>query len=104
MKLSHFYFVGLEFPKITEHPLDAVVPRHDPATLNCKAEGSPPPQIQWYKDGEPLKIEPGTHRMQLPSGGLFFLKVSNIFFINSILNSDIIIVDQWSLSIVNFFT
>lgn len=32
--------------------------------------------IARYKDGEPLKIEQGTHRMMLPAGALFFLKVS----------------------------
>lgn len=66
---------GLEPPKIIEHPLDAVVPKHDPVTLNCKAEGSPKPKIDWYKDGEVLKVEPGAHQMFLPSGDLFFLKV-----------------------------
>lgn len=55
--------------------MDAVVPKHDPATLNCKAEGSPLPKIEWYKDGRALKIEPGSHQMFLPSGDLFFLKV-----------------------------
>ena len=74
---SFLYFLisGLELPKITENPSDMVVPRHDPATLNCKAEGSPKPTIEWFKDGELLKIEAGSHRMQLPAGGLFFLKV-----------------------------
>ncbi|CAO1323968.1 unnamed protein product [Diamesa serratosioi] len=67
--------LGLELPKITENPSDMVVPRHDPATLNCKAEGAPKPTIEWFKDGELLKIEAGSHRMQLPAGGLFFLKV-----------------------------
>lgn len=62
-------------PRITEHPTDAVVPRHEPATLNCKAEGTPTPTIQWFKDGVPLKILPGSPRMFLPAGGLFFLKV-----------------------------
>ncbi|XP_023159058.1 roundabout homolog 2 [Ceratitis capitata] len=64
-------------PRIVEHPIDTTVPRHEPATLNCKAEGSPTPTIQWFKDGVPLKILPGSHRITLPAGGLFFLKVVN---------------------------
>lgn len=78
MNLSSKTFLslaGLEPPKIIEHPLDAVVPKHDPVTLNCKAEGLPKPKIDWYKDGKFLKIEPGSHQMFLPSGDLFFLKV-----------------------------
>lgn len=67
-------FVGLEPPKIIEHPMNAVVPKHDPVTLNCKAEGVPVPKIEWFKDGQHLKIEPGS-KMFLPSGDLFFLKV-----------------------------
>lgn len=59
--------------------MDAIVPRHDPATLNCKAEGSPLPSVEWYKDGESLKVDPGSHRIILPAGGLFFLKVRQIF-------------------------
>lgn len=69
---------GLDYPRITEHPLDVMVPRYDPVTLNCKADGVPTPTITWYKDGAPLKIEQGLHRMVLPAGALFFLKVSNI--------------------------
>lgn len=68
---------GSHPPRIVEHPIDTTVPRHEPATLNCKAEGSPTPTIQWYKDGVPLKILPGSHRITLPAGGLFFLKVSS---------------------------
>ncbi|KAH8393705.1 hypothetical protein KR200_010013, partial [Drosophila serrata] len=68
---------GSHPPRIVEHPIDTTVPRHEPATLNCKAEGSPTPTIQWYKDGVPLKILPGSHRITLPAGGLFFLKVVN---------------------------
>lgn len=56
------------------------MPRHEPVTLNCKAEGSPIPIIQWYKDGVLLKNLPGSHRVFLPAGGLFFLKVTNNFY------------------------
>lgn len=70
-----FLLSGLEPPKIIENPMDAVVPKHDPATLNCKAEGSPMPKIEWFKDGHHLKIESGSHQMFLPTGDLFFLKV-----------------------------
>lgn len=74
--------VGLSFgarpPKITEHPSDIVVPRNEPATLNCKAEGKQPITIEWYKDGELVRThtsDPKSHRTLLPSGSLFFLKV-----------------------------
>ncbi|XP_017474613.1 PREDICTED: protein sax-3 isoform X1 [Rhagoletis zephyria] len=75
--LKWSYAQGSHPPRIVEHPIDTTVPRHEPATLNCKAEGSPTPTIQWFKDGVPLKILPGSHRITLPAGGLFFLKVVN---------------------------
>lgn len=71
-----FLIAALQNPRIIEHPIDTTVPRHEPATLNCKAEGIPSPIIQWYKDGASLKILPGSHRVLLPAGGLFFLKVN----------------------------
>lgn len=74
------YFISaVEVPRITEHPLDVMVPRNEPTTLNCKAEGVPMPEIQWYKDGELLTLESGSHRMALPDGALFFLKVSCLY-------------------------
>ncbi|XP_034667515.1 roundabout homolog 2 isoform X1 [Drosophila subobscura] len=64
-----------ENPRIIEHPMDTTVPKNDPFTFNCKAEGNPTPTVQWYKDGRELKTDAGSHRMMLPAGGLFFLKV-----------------------------
>ncbi|XP_017859874.1 PREDICTED: protein sax-3 [Drosophila arizonae] len=64
-----------ENPHIIEHPMDTTVPKNDPFTFNCKAEGNPPPTIHWFKDGRELKTDAGSHRIMLPAGGLFFLKV-----------------------------
>lgn len=65
-------------PKITEHPSDIIVPRNEPATLNCKAEGKQPIYIDWYKDGELVRTsstDPKSQRVMLLNGSLFFLRV-----------------------------
>ncbi|XP_054168728.1 protein sax-3-like isoform X2 [Oppia nitens] len=60
-------------PRIIEHPSSVVVKKHEPITINCKAEGKPTPTIIWYKDNE--LIHNTANRMVLPGGSLFFLHV-----------------------------
>jgi len=67
-------------PRIVEHPDDQYVIRNEPATLNCKAEGDPAPTVTWYRYGRPVVTandNPTSHRMLLPSGQLFFLRVQH---------------------------
>jgi roundabout axon guidance receptor 2 len=66
-------------PVITEHPLDVIVAKGEPATLNCAASGEDL-QILWYKDGELVKTnrdESKSHRLVLQTGALFLLRVNN---------------------------
>jgi hypothetical protein len=55
------------------------VKKNEPTTLNCKAEGKPEPNIEWYRDGEHLNSSPSNdgRRIFLPGGDLFFLSVSD---------------------------
>ncbi|XP_071521998.1 roundabout homolog 1-like [Panulirus ornatus] len=64
-------------PVIKEHPSSIVARRNDPATLNCAASGAA--RIRWFHDGEEVATSPQdsrSHRVLLPSGSLFFLRVT----------------------------
>ncbi|CAL4192493.1 unnamed protein product, partial [Meganyctiphanes norvegica] len=64
-------------PIIKEHPQSIVARRNDPATLNCAAANAD--TIRWYRDGHEVSVsptDPRSHRVLLPSGSLFFLRVS----------------------------
>lgn len=88
--LVRFFWVGILLiggkpPRITEHPSDVTVPRHDPVTLQCSADGYPTPVIEWYRDGEFIissssnsassTTSTASSRILLPGGALFFLRV-----------------------------
>ena len=63
---------------IKEQPQSAVVRRNDPYTLYCAADKAT--QIKWYHNGEmitDISSEPTSHRMLLPNGALFFLRVAS---------------------------
>ncbi|XP_068206941.1 protein sax-3-like [Palaemon carinicauda] len=64
-------------PVIREQPKDIVARRNDPATLNCAASNAA--RITWYRNGQQVVTSPQdsrSHRVLLPSGSLFFLRVT----------------------------
>ncbi|XP_068202976.1 roundabout homolog 3-like [Palaemon carinicauda] len=64
-------------PVIREQPDNIIARRNDPATLNCAAAGAT--NITWFRDGEQVVTssqDHRSHRVLLPSGSLFFLRVA----------------------------
>ncbi|KAG7224639.1 hypothetical protein INR49_011392 [Caranx melampygus] len=65
-------------PRIVHHPSDVVVKVGNPATLSCRADGTPKPTIEWLRNGQPLDTVNGDTQWQtmvLSEGSLFFLSV-----------------------------
>nr|XP_020469129.1 roundabout homolog 4-like isoform X2 [Monopterus albus] len=65
-------------PRIVHHPSDVVVKIGSPATLSCRADGSPKPTIEWLRNGHPLETAKAAGQLQpmvLIEGSLFFLSV-----------------------------
>nr|XP_053643915.1 roundabout homolog 2-like [Cherax quadricarinatus] len=65
-------------PVIKEHPSNVVARRNDPVTLNCAASGAT--SIRWFRDGKEVITstqDPRSHRVLLPAGSLFFLRVTS---------------------------
>ncbi|KAG5843833.1 hypothetical protein ANANG_G00155090 [Anguilla anguilla] len=64
-------------PRIVEHPSDLIVSKgsRPPSTARRRVAQ---PTVEWYKDGERVETDredPRSHRMLLPSGSLFFLRI-----------------------------
>uniref|UniRef100_A0A3Q4GAR6 Ig-like domain-containing protein n=1 Tax=Neolamprologus brichardi TaxID=32507 RepID=A0A3Q4GAR6_NEOBR len=65
-------------PRIVHHPSDVVVKVGNPATLSCRADGSPKPTIEWLRNNQPLETAKRDGQLQpmiLSDGSLFFLSV-----------------------------
>ncbi|XP_061183722.1 roundabout homolog 1-like isoform X2 [Saccostrea echinata] len=66
------------YPRISEHPQNGYLAKDNPATLNCQADGNPPPTITWYHNGEKVATideDPYSQKMLIEGGKLFFLRV-----------------------------
>ncbi|XP_041947130.1 roundabout homolog 1 isoform X2 [Alosa sapidissima] len=65
-------------PQIVHHPSDVVVKVGSPATLSCRASGTPEPTIEWLHNGQPLDMnrqDDPSRPITLHEGSLFFLSV-----------------------------
>ncbi|XP_064085653.1 LOW QUALITY PROTEIN: protein sax-3-like [Macrobrachium nipponense] len=77
--ISGFVFANEgSLPVIKEQPSSVIARRNDPATLNCAASDAT--HITWFRDGQQVVTssqDTRSHRVLLPSGSLFFLRVAS---------------------------
>nr|XP_047909504.1 hemicentin-2 [Anser cygnoides] len=55
-------------------PSEHSVPEGGGVRLECRAEGQPPPQISWLKDGQPLQLQPPSRARMSPDGSALLLE------------------------------
>lgn len=66
-------------PHIVLHPSDVVVKVDSPATLSCRAEGTPKPTIEWLHNGQSVDMKLADSHLPpivLSDGSIFFLSVT----------------------------
>lgn len=66
-------------PRIVLHPSDVVVKVDSPATLSCRAEGTPKPTIEWLHNGQSVDMKLADSHLPpivLSDGSIFFLSVT----------------------------
>lgn len=63
-------------PTFTQQPTAAAVPKGKLAEFNCRVEGSPKPEIQWFLNGKPLRA--GGKISIVEERGLYILRINNV--------------------------
>ncbi|CAH2316004.1 hemicentin-2 [Pelobates cultripes] len=73
---KHFLLLVQVAPRIlgSEIPSERIIQEKREVSLECKAEGTPAPQILWLKDGKPLELILNENIQISPDGSMLLLK------------------------------